>query len=149
MSRTKRGKGPSFLSAGIVLTAVSLVAGWTWHSQPGYNLEAGAHVVERAFYSQESDLMVEVTGQVVRLIQPENLGPDLQQFQMRTPAGQLLLVEHNTSGFSHVPVGIRDEVTVRGNYQWSELGGIIDGTQRDTSLKRRHGWIEHEGTKYD
>ena len=92
---------------------------------------------------------VEVTGQVVRLIQPESLGPDLQQFQLRTPAGQLLLVEHDTSGYSHVPVGIRDEVTVRGSYQWSELGGVIIGTQRDSSMKRRHGWIEHEGERYD
>ncbi len=48
-----------------------------------------------------------------------------------------------------MPLEAGDRVTVRGNYQWSELGGVIHGAQRDYSLERMHGWVELDGKKYD
>ena len=144
----KRGKHSVILTGIIIFTSVSLILGWTWHSLPGYDVEPGIHVVEKAFYAKQSGLMVEVNGQVVRLMERDRYNPRHQEFQIRLPNGQLLQVVHQNGGKEWIPLAARDDVTVRGDYQWSELGGVIRGTQRDNSLERRHGWIEHKGKKY-
>jgi hypothetical protein len=144
----KKGKSSPVLTVGIVAVAVLIVLGWTWHSVPGYDVEPGAHVVEKAFYAKQSDIMVEVDGEVVRTIRPMEGNEGHQEFQMRLPNGQLILVVHEHRSGEPAPVTERDRVTVRGNYQWTELGGIIRGTHRDSSMQRRHGWIELEGKRY-
>ena len=144
----KKAKSSPILTLGIVAVAIFIVLGWTWHSLPGYDVEPGVHVVEQAFYAKQSDLMVEVGGEVVRTIRPSEGSEGHQEFQLRLPNGQLILVLHEHRSGDPVPVTERDRVTVRGNYQWTELGGIIRGTHRDSSMKRQHGWIELEGERY-
>ena len=143
----KKGRSPVITTAIIIGTAVSLMAGWSWHSLPGYEIEAGNHAAEKAFYEQRSDLMVEVSGQVVRMLGDGTNG--MQWFQMRTPSGQHLLVGHDNGRDEPIPLSPRDEVVVRGDYVWSESGGTIRRTERDLSLERLHGWVEHKGKKYD
>ena len=143
----KKGRFPVITTAIIIGTAVSLMAGWSWHSVPGYQVEAGNHVVEKAFYENRSDLMVEVSGQVVRVL--GDGGNGMQWFQVRTPNGQHLLVYHDYGNDEPIPLSARDQVVVRGDYDWSESGGTIRRTERDLSLERLHGWVEHKGKKYD
>ena len=145
----KKGRNPGILSGIIIFAALSLVLGWTWHSMPGYEVESGVHVVEKAFYAKQSDLMVEVTGEVVRIVRPVEGNEGHQEFQLRLPNGQLLLVVRNTDARDRAPIKAHDKVTIRGDYQWSELGGVIHGAQRDYSMDRRHGWVEVDGKKYD
>lgn len=143
----KKGKSTVVTTAIIVGTSVMLVAGWSLHSIPGYKVEPGNHVAERAFYDQQTDLMVEVNGEVVRLL---GQGGDsrMQWFQIRTPEGQYLLVGHDNGLAKPIPLAAKDAVTVRGLYEWTESGGTIRGTQKDVTLARRHGWVEHKGKKY-
>ena len=148
MTRKERSN-PGILSGFIIFAALSIVLGWSWYAMPGYEVETGVHVVEKAFYDKKSDLMVEVTGEVVRTVSPVEGNEGHQEFQMSLPNGQLLLVVRNTSARDRAPVEVRNRVTVRGDYQWSELGGIIHGAQRDYSMDRRHGWVEIDGKKYD
>ncbi len=145
----KRGGSSVVLTGLIIVVSVSLVLGWTWHSFPGYEVDGGAAVVEKAFYEKQSDLMVEVSGEVVRVIDQVKNNPRHQEFQMRLPTGQLLMVVHKHGFKEWIPLAARDRVTVRGKYQWTEMGGIIRDTQRDSSLDRMHGWIRHEGERYD
>ena len=145
----KKARGPGILSGFIIFAALSVFLGWSWHTLPGYDVEPGVHVVERAFYDKQSDLMVEVTGEVVRVVRPVKGNEGHQEFQLRLPNGQLLSVVRNTSAEDRVPLVASDQVTVRGNYRWSELGGVIHGVQRDYSLDRMHGWVELDGKKYD
>lgn len=148
MTKKKR-RSSGILTSAIIVISLSLVLGWGWFSLPGYKVEPGVHIVEKAYYEKQSDLMVEVAGEVVRTVQPGEGNEGHQEFQMRLPNGQLLLVVRNTSDGSRIPVEVNDMVTVRGEYQWSELGGIIHDAQRDYSLDRRHGWIELDGERYD
>jgi len=145
----KKGRSPGILSGFIIFAALSLVLGWGWHAMPSYKVERGVHVAEKAFYDKQSDLMIEVSGTVVRVVEPVDGNEGHQEFQMRLSNGQLLLVVRNSSARNRVPVESLDVVTVRGDYQWSELGGVIHGAQRDYSLGRRHGWVEVDGKKYD
>ena len=72
----------------------------------------------------------------------------MQWFQMRTPEGQHLLVGHDNGMADQIPLTVKDAVTVRGMYEWTESGGTIRGTQKDNSMERRHGFVEHKGKKY-
>ena len=145
----KKRRSPVFLTTVIVLVSVSLVAGWTWHSIPNYSFESGNHVAARAFYEQRTGIMVEVSGQVVRVLQSGGNESASQWFQMRTPNGQHFLVGHHSDASDAIPLLARENIVVRGEYEWTESGGTIRQTQRDTSLRRRHGWIEYKGKRYD
>ena len=62
--------------------------------------------------------------------------------------GQSLLVIHDKRVAGDVPLAIDDAVTVRGQYKWSETGGGVENTHHDQSIERRHGFVEHEGKRY-
>jgi hypothetical protein len=126
-----------------------LFAVWAWQSVPGYNIELGFGAVEKAYHSQQSGLMVEVTGKIIRILSDDKDDLQNQKFVIRLQNGQVLLVTHDISVAETAPVSINHEVTVRGEYSWTVTGGLIHWTHRDYSAKRRHGWIEHQGEKYD
>ncbi len=145
----KKWRDPGILSGLIIFAALSVFLGWSWLTLPGYEVESGVHVVEQAYYAKKSDLMVEVTGEVVRVVRPVKGSEGHQEFQLRLPNGQMVMVVRNASVEDRVPLEASDRVPVRGKYQWTDLGGIIRGTQRDYSLDRMHGWVELDGKKYD
>jgi len=145
----KKGKHSATLTAIILFTSLSLIAGWSWHSIPGYKMSPGNHIVERAYYEEQTGIMVEVTGEVIRVLGSKKDDGSMQWFQMRTPSGQRLLVAHDYGLGERIPLNPLEPVTVRGEYEWTETGGTIRGTKRDRSLKRRHGWVEYDGRKYD
>lgn len=141
------GKKPLIIA--VLVVPALLAAGWFWHSTPAYEVSVGSHIVEKAFYNQQSDLMVEVDGQVVRVVTADRGDSSLQWFQMRTPTGQHLMVAHDFGIEGPIPLSPLDAVTVRGRYEWTESGGTIRKTERDSSLERMHGWIEFNGRRYD
>lgn len=128
---------------------ILLFASWAWHSVPGYRIEPGYGVVAKAYLNQQSGGMVEVSGQVIRILTDDKEDLQRQKFVIRMQNGQSLLVIHSIVDAEQVPISIHNEVTVRGEYSWTEPGGLIHRTHRDHSAKRRHGWIEHQGQKYD
>lgn len=145
----KKGKSSFVTTVIIIVVAVSIVAGWSWHSIPNYSLNPGFQSVEKAYYEKRSDFMVEVTGAVVRILSASGGGPGLQRFTIRLENGQVLQVNHEHGKTDTIPLAAHDVVRVRGEYFWTETGGTIHGTAYDPSLRRQHGWVEHNGKKYD
>ena len=144
----KKGRRPVFLTAVIVFVSVSLVAGWTWHSIPAYSFKAGNHVAAKAFYEQRTGMMVEVSGQVVRVLDAERSDSGFQWFQMRTPNGQHFLVGHSNGISGSIPLRSREDVTVRGEYEPNDLGGVLHWTHHDPNGDHPGGWIEVDGKLY-
>jgi len=105
--------------------------------------------VQKAYLNQQSGLMVEVIGKVVRILSDNKDDLQHQKFIIRLQNGQNLQVTHNIVAAEKVPVSISHEVTVRGEYSWTEPGGLIQWTRYDNGAQRRHGWIEYQGQKYD
>lgn len=138
-----------FYAALITGISTLLFAFLAWQSQPGYKLEPGYGVVEQAYRNQQSGVMVEVTGRVVRILIDDTDDLQVQKFVIRLQNGRSVLVFYNFHSGDPVPVSINHEVIVRGEYSWTESGGLIQWTRRDYSTERRHGWIEHLGRKYD
>ena len=133
----------------VAAVTLGLVAWWAWYSVPGYEFQPGYWVVADAYTNQESNLMVEVSGQVVRLLADDKGNNPQQRFVISLQNQQNIQVIHDLNHAERVPVSINDEVLVRGEYLWTEPGGVIHWTYRDISPKKRHGWIEHEGIRYD
>ena len=132
----------------ILVVVVVAALYWFWQSRPGYDIEPGYSIVEQAFNGQESEVMVEVGGRIVRVLETHANRERYQEFVVRLPNGMSLLVIHDSRYADRVPLSINDEVTVRGDYMWSENGGTLRYTYRDSSPARRHGWVDHQGKRY-
>lgn len=133
----------------IALLAALIGITLLWQSRPGYRIEPGFMTVHDAYRYHQTGMMAEVTGTVARLLADDKDDPRNQKFIIRLTNGQSLLVLHDRVAAKPVPVKVNDTVLVRGEYQWTETGGTLRFTQRDYSARRRHGWIEHQGQRYD
>lgn len=145
--KKKKFSHKTAIALGVFVVVVGLVL--AWQSRPGYQIEPGFNTVHDAYRYRQTGMMAEVTGTVVRILLDEREEPDLQKFLIRLQNGQTLLVVHNQKIGERVPVAVNDTVLVRGEYQWTETGGTLRFTQRDYSPRRMHGWIEHQGQRYD
>jgi len=134
----------------LVILGIVLGVAYYWHDQPGsgYEVEVGFSAVEQAFHERRTEFMSEVSGTVTRVLTIDRNNPGTQKFVMRLENGQSLLVIHDRVAAGEVPISIGDPVKVRGKYTWSETGGILQNTQHDPSIERRHGWVEHKGKRY-
>lgn len=145
---TKKSK--SKLLAALITPILALLIAWqVWSSMPGYELETGLWVVEDAYIKHHSNMMVEVSGEVVRLLSDEKGNDPAQRFVIVLTNGQRVILIHDLRQAERIPVKIKDAVTARGEYIWTEPGGMIRGTHWDPYPTRLHGWIEHEGIRYE
>lgn len=108
----------------------------------------GAAEVERLYQTKRSGVMVEVSGEVNRLLPEDTEGPPHQRFIIQLSNGWTLLVSHNLDLAERVPVSVGDPVEVRGQYEWNAQGGLLHWTHHDPRGDRPGGWIVHKGTKY-
>lgn len=137
-----------YVTAIAVLT-VMICGALLWQSRPGYRIEPGFKTVQDAYRYHQTGMMAEVTGTVARILVDDRDDTRNQKFIIRLGNGQSLLVLHDQVSSDRVPVKVDDTVLVRGEYQWTETGGTLRFTQRDYSPRRLHGWIEHQGQRYD
>ncbi len=99
-----------------------------------------------AFANRASELQVEGTGTVSRILPDDNNGSRHQRFVVRLSSGQTLLIAHNIDIAPRVsPLQPGDTVTFRGDYEWSAQGGIVHWTHRDPSGRHRAGFIRRSG----
>jgi len=149
MPGRKKRKSRKILIIFALVVVVVIALALVWQSRPGYDIDPGFNTVQDAYRYRQTGMMAEVTGTVARILVDDRNEPDLQKFIIRLPSGQSLLVVHNQRIAERVPVAANDTVVVRGEYQWTETGGALRHTQRDYTPRRRHGWIDHNGERYD
>lgn len=143
----KEKKSHRILPAILLLVITAAIARY-WYIQPGYDITPGYITVEKAFHEQQSGLMVEVDGSVVRILETHADSERFQEFVIRIVSGQTVLIVNDTAKADPIPLSVGDGVTARGEYKWTENGGTIRFTYRDSSRQRRHGWIDHQGDRY-
>lgn len=109
--------------------------------------------LRRAISEEQSGVMVTFTAAVTRLLPDDNDGSRHQRFIMELPERigdvRTILVAHNIDLAKRIPLEEGDEVTVRGQYEWNEKGGVIHWTHHDPGGFREGGWIDHEGDRYE
>lgn len=109
----------------------------------------GEKLLQFAYQNGQSDLQVEGTGEVVKLLADDNQGSRHQRFLLRLSSGQTLLIAHNIDLAPRIESLQRgDSVTFFGEYEWNDKGGVIHWTHRDPRGRHPHGWLKHQGKTY-
>ena len=76
------------------------------------------------------------------------MGSRHQRFVLDIGYGWTLLVAHNIDLVERVPVGLGDRVSLRGMYEWNDLGGLVHWTHHDPTGVEDGGYVEFGGKIY-
>ncbi|MEX1199171.1 MAG: DUF3465 domain-containing protein [Methylophaga sp.] len=108
-----------------------------------------AITAESLYENRQSDVQLEVSGEVTRLLSDDNDGSRHQRFIIELPSGLTLLVAHNIDLAPRIDnLQVGDEVDLYGEYVWNDKGGILHWTHHDPANQHPHGWIRHDDNLY-
>lgn len=110
---------------------------------------AGDAEIIVAYQQGHSDIQVSGTGTVIRILPDDLEGSRHQKFILKLQSRQTLLISHNIDLAPRVAnLKIGDQVEFYGEYEWNKKGGVIHWTHRDPGGEHAHGWLKHNGIKY-
>lgn len=114
------------------------------------NVPAASGSLDELIDAQRGGEMVTVTATVARLLADDKDGAAHQKFLLELPTGKRVLVAHNIDLAPRVD-GLHKgaTVTVRGEFEWNERGGVIHWTHHDPAARHQGGWIAFDGRKYE
>jgi len=105
--------------------------------------------LETVTQQQRSDVQLEVTGTVLKLLADDLDGSRHQKFLIKTTSGQSLLIVHNIDLAPRInAIQKGDTISVYGEYEWNNKGGLIHWTHHDPAGRHIDGWIKHQGKTY-
>jgi len=111
-----------------------------------------ADLVE-AMDAERSGVMLTVVAEVLKTLPDDRDGSRHQRFLLSIDdAGapyDTLLIAHNIDLAPRVPLRAGDTVTVRGQYEWNDKGGVVHWTHHDPGDRREGGYILHDGSRYE
>lgn len=106
-------------------------------------------VIETAYQQHQSNIQVQGSGTVTKILSDDNRGSRHQRFILKLASGQTLLVAHNIDLAPRIPsLSIGDPVDFYGEYEWNNKGGVIHWTHRDPNGRHQGGWLKHRGKTY-
>jgi hypothetical protein len=113
------------------------------------NAPVEVDVAQQAFQSRARGRIITVIGTVERLLADDRDGSPHQRFIIRTPGGLSLLIAHNLDLAPRLE-GLRpgELLTVLGEYEWNEQGGVMHWTHDDPQGQHTPGYIEWRGRRY-
>ncbi len=146
MSKATRQKHRIWL---IVAFVIVIYGASQYQPQHTVTVPATETQIAELFEQKRSDVQLEVSGEVVRLLQDDNKGSRHQRFIIEMNDGHSLLIAHNIDLAPRIPnLETGDEVTVYGEYEWNDKGGVMHWTHHDPDNRHPHGWIRHKGQLY-
>jgi hypothetical protein len=102
-----------------------------------------------AFENHRSNVQVQGSGQVTKVLSDDNEGSRHQRFIIGLGAGHTVLVAHNIDLADRVDaLRAGDRIEFYGEYEWNAKGGVIHWTHRDPQHRHVDGWIKHNGHTY-
>jgi molybdopterin converting factor small subunit len=105
--------------------------------------------LKRAYQQQRSDVQVQGFGTVVKLLRDDLEGSRHQRFIVRIDNDQTILVAHNIDLADRLDTLKQgDKIEFYGEYEWNKKGGVLHWTHRDPQNRHQHGWIVHNGIRY-
>ncbi len=121
------------------------------HVQSGtstHATSAGEQAILDAYHNRQSDVMVQVAAVVKKNLPDDTVDSRHQKMILLLPSGHTLLLAHNIDLADRVPADEGDTVEVKGEYEFSEQGGVLHWTHHDPRRRRDDGWIKHNGVTY-
>jgi hypothetical protein len=107
-------------------------------------------VLTEAFDHQYSNIQVKQTGTIIKILPDDTNGSRHQRFIVRLNSGQSMLIAHNIDLAPRVE-GTKEGSTISfyGEYEWNSKGGAIHWTHHNPQGQHEHGWLIHDGRRYD
>jgi len=106
-------------------------------------------ILQSAFNNRLSDLQVNGSGIVIKLLPDDNIGSRHQKFILQLSSRQTLLVAHNIDLAPRInTLSNGDKVEFYGEYAWNQKGGVIHWTHRDPNGYHVDGWLKYNGRTY-
>ena len=105
--------------------------------------------VEKAYHDKQSNIQVEGSGKVIRILSDDNNGSRHQRFLLKLPSKLTLLVAHNidlSKKIENLKEG--DDVEFYGEYERNNKGGVLHWTHHDPKKKHKDGWLKHKSIIY-
>ena len=135
---------PSISKSGVVsLIVVAVVLIWQFGNGPEGD-------VDMAYANQTSEINIKASGKVQRILSDDLEGSQHQRFVVEMPSGLTLLVAHNIDLASRVPnLVVGAPISIKGEYEWNEQGGLVHWTHLDPNGAHEGGWIQFRGKKYE
>ncbi|KAA8735018.1 DUF3465 domain-containing protein [Acinetobacter qingfengensis] len=105
--------------------------------------------IEQAFAQKQQNVEVEGSGTVKAILKDDNQGSRHQKFILNLSNGQTVLVAHNIDLAPRIDSLKKGDIVVfKGDYEYSEKGGVIHWTHRDPNGHHTDGWLKHDGKIY-
>lgn len=114
----------------------------------GSSQNSGNLTIEDAVQRKLSGRMLQADGTVSRSLPDDDEGSRHQRFILKLASGHTVLVAHNIDLAKRVPLGPGDKITVYGQFEWNDKGGVLHWTHHDPSNRHEWGWIDHRGQRY-
>ncbi len=110
--------------------------------------DGGAARVESLFKARRSDAIVTGSGTIHRVLADDNEGSRHQKWILKLSNNRTILFAHNIDLAKRVPLERGDEIEFRGEYEFSERGGVIHWTHHDPRGRHEDGFIRLRGKTY-
>lgn len=107
-----------------------------------------ASSIENLYQNRQSGVMIEFQGLVVKLLSDDNEGSRHQRFIVKLDSNHTVLIAHNIDVAPRVPIKVNQPITIYGQYEWNDRGGVVHWTHLDSYGSHEHGWIKFQGKKY-
>ena len=112
-------------------------------------LSTSDSALEKAFKNKQSNIQVEGSGKVIKILPDDTQGSRHQKFIIKLNSGQTLLIAHNIDIAPRVNgLNLGDYIKFYGEYEWNSKGGVVHWTHHDPSDRHESGWISHGGKMY-
>lgn len=114
-----------------------------------HTIYTGDQAILDAFAEERSDMLIDIAGEVDRVLSDDLEGSRHQRFILRLADNHTVLVAHNIDLAPRVPLQEGDRVEVRGEYEWNAQGGVIHWTHHDPDGRHLDGWILYNDEYYE
>ncbi len=105
--------------------------------------------LSNAYENRKSDIQVDGSGVVIRILPDDTSGSRHQKFILRLSSGQTLLISHNIDLAPRInSLSKGDTVNFYGEYEWNSKGGVVHWTHHDPRGNHVGGWLKHNGATY-
>jgi len=109
----------------------------------------GGDAIRLAFQNQQSNVQVQASGVVDKVLADDSQGSRHQRFIVRVDDVGTVLIAHNIDLAPRVAsLSEGDRIEFYGEYEWNNKGGVVHWTHRDPANRHVGGWIKHNGQLY-